>query len=170
LISNDFIDDNITAYDNGGNRWDGTILPAGLLGLIQSISGPIISETHYSDYDEPKEGCIDANNDGFCDSPRNITARLSIDNRPVVHQIYDETLRFSFRSMIRAPRWQGFGRVHWLYSRLYFGYALRLKRTQDFIQEAKNEVLPNLKEFDRGALGAITRPSWFKLNEFLKLL
>jgi len=33
------------------------------------------------------------------------------------------------------------------------GYALRLKRTQDFIQETKNEVLPNHKEFDRGALG-----------------
>jgi hypothetical protein len=65
MMSNDFIGNNITAYDSGGNRWDGTIPPAGLMGLIQSISGPIISGNHYSDYDEPKEGCVDANDDGF---------------------------------------------------------------------------------------------------------
>jgi parallel beta-helix repeat protein len=87
IMLNDFINNNITGYDSGGNHWEGTTPPEGLQGLIQYITGPVISGNHYSDYDEPKKGCIDANNDGFCDSPRNITAGLSIDKRPIVHQI-----------------------------------------------------------------------------------
>jgi parallel beta-helix repeat protein len=88
LISNDFIDNNITGYDSGGNHWNGTIQPDGLQRLIQFITGPVMSGNYYSDYDEPKEGCNDSNNDGFCDSPMNITAGMSEDNHPVVHQIH----------------------------------------------------------------------------------
>jgi parallel beta-helix repeat protein len=39
LISNDLINNNITAYDSGGNRWQGTVPPEGLQGLIQFIAG-----------------------------------------------------------------------------------------------------------------------------------
>ena len=37
----------------------------------------------WDDYDEPTEGCNDANNDGFCDAPRVISSTLNIkDNFP----------------------------------------------------------------------------------------
>jgi len=88
LMSNDFINNNITGYDSGGNHWNGTIQPEGLQRLIQLITGPVMSGNYYSDYDEPKEVCTDANNDGFCDMPMNITVGMSEDNHPVVRQIH----------------------------------------------------------------------------------
>lgn len=36
------------------------------------LKGAKIIGNHYSDYDEPGEGCNDTNSDGFCDEPRTI--------------------------------------------------------------------------------------------------
>lgn len=55
------------AYDAGINSWDN-----GKVG------------NHYGDYDEPDEGCIDADHNNICDSPHSILGGSSIDMSPLI--------------------------------------------------------------------------------------
>ncbi len=70
LYQNDLINNRIfNARDDSGanNRWNST-----------SIGN------HYSNYDKPGNGCIDANNDGICDAPYKIPGSShSIDYYPI---------------------------------------------------------------------------------------
>jgi len=51
------------------------------------LKGAKIIGNHYSDYDEPGEGCNDTNSDGFCDEPRTIGNGPGIDEHPLVAPI-----------------------------------------------------------------------------------
>jgi len=84
FISNDLLDNEISANDQGGNRWDGSLKAEGLQSLMELISGKQMKGNHYSDYDEPKEGCNDTNNDGICDQPRKINGGSSVDLYPSI--------------------------------------------------------------------------------------
>ena len=46
--------------------------------------GTKVYGNHYSDYDQPGEGCNDTNNDGFCDAPRKIGDGPNVDNYPSI--------------------------------------------------------------------------------------
>jgi parallel beta-helix repeat protein len=82
LISNDFLENRISSFDQDRNQWNGSVKTNGLESLMELISGKQMKGNHYSDYDEPKEGCNDNNHDGICDQPRNITAGKSVDLYP----------------------------------------------------------------------------------------
>ena len=69
IHSNDFLENRVAANDTVGNRWSMEMKEEGLMGLLK---GAKIIGNHYSDYDEPGEGCNDTNSDGFCDEPRTI--------------------------------------------------------------------------------------------------
>lgn len=73
MISNDLLDNSITASDNGvESHWNASVEAGGFQGLIELLSGPDIRGNHYSDFDEEAEGCFDANSDGICDGPKRI--------------------------------------------------------------------------------------------------
>jgi parallel beta-helix repeat protein len=55
VINNNFIDNSLQANSRGSIN-------------IFNLDAPI-GGNYWSDFDEPSEGCYDANNDGFCDSP-----------------------------------------------------------------------------------------------------
>jgi parallel beta-helix repeat protein len=83
FLSNDLLDNEITVSDSGiNNRWNGSVPAEGLKGLMELISGPRVLGNHYSDYDEEKEGCYDANQDKICDKPREIGSGPGKDNYP----------------------------------------------------------------------------------------
>lgn len=85
FVSNDFLENEIlTANDTNGNRWSEIEEAGGLQGLLSLITGAKVVGNHYSDYDEPGEGCNDTNNDGFCDTPRNIGNGSAFDNHPSI--------------------------------------------------------------------------------------
>jgi len=85
FLSNDLLDNEITVSDSGSNnRWNGSVPSEGLQGLMELISGPRVSGNHYSEYDEEKEGCIDANQDKICDTPRKIGSGPGMDNYPSI--------------------------------------------------------------------------------------
>jgi parallel beta-helix repeat protein len=84
FIANDFLDNEIPAFDLNRNHWNGSQKAVGLPGLMQLIFGTRIKGNHYSDYDEPEEGCKDVNSDGICDRPKNITGRRSVDLYPAI--------------------------------------------------------------------------------------
>ena len=85
FISNDLLEDNITVSDSGSNnRWNGSTKAEGLGSLLELISGPRVLGNHYSDYDEEKEGCYDANQDKICDTPKEIGNGPEVDNYPFV--------------------------------------------------------------------------------------
>lgn len=85
FVSNDFLENEIlTANDTNGNRWSEGEKAGGLQGLLSFITGAKVIGNHYSDYDEPGEGCNDTNNDGFCDLPRNIGNGSAFDNHPSI--------------------------------------------------------------------------------------
>ena len=71
--SNDFLDNEISSSDQGGNNWSGSMTLIGLKRFTQSASPQKIKANHFNDYDEPGEGCIDLNDDDLCDQPRNLT-------------------------------------------------------------------------------------------------
>jgi parallel beta-helix repeat protein len=79
---NELVDNNITAYDCGENKWEACVAFGDNQDLLKSLASPVICGNYYSDYDEPKEGCYDVDKDGFCDKPRHITGGHSIDNHP----------------------------------------------------------------------------------------
>ena len=83
FLSNDLMNNNITVSDSGRNtRWNGTVEAEGLQSLLELISGPQVVGNYYSDYDEEKEGCSDANQDKICDKPRKIGSGPGMDNYP----------------------------------------------------------------------------------------
>jgi len=85
FLSNDLLENEITISDSGSNnRWNGSVPAEGLQGLMELISGPLAKGNHYSDYDEEKEGCSDANQDKICDKPREIGSGPDMDNYPLV--------------------------------------------------------------------------------------
>ena len=84
LYSNDFLENRVSANDTGGNRWGMEIKEGGLFGLLKSAK---LVGNHYSDFDEPGEGCNDTNSDGFCDEPRMIRDGPGIDEHPLVAPI-----------------------------------------------------------------------------------
>jgi len=85
FVSNDFLENEIlTANDTNGNQWSVREEAGGLQGLLSLITGAKVIGNHYSDYDEPGEGCNDTNNDGFCDLPRNIGNGSAFDNHPSI--------------------------------------------------------------------------------------
>lgn len=83
--SNDLLENEITVSDSGSNnRWNVSVPANGLQGLVELISGPRIIGNHYSDYDEEKDGCIDANQDKICDEPKKMGNGQVMDNYPAV--------------------------------------------------------------------------------------
>ena len=85
FLSNDLLENEIlTANETSGNRWSEGEKAGGLQGLLSLITGATVSGNHYSDYDEPGEGCNDTNNDGFCDLPRNIGNGSAFDGYPSI--------------------------------------------------------------------------------------
>ncbi|MEM0499289.1 MAG: NosD domain-containing protein [Methanothrix sp.] len=66
IYNNTLIDNEVNAIDDGNNQWDN-----GILG------------NHYSDFDEPEEGCRDRNRDGMCDSAHEIEGGMSTDRHPL---------------------------------------------------------------------------------------
>ena len=84
FMANDFLENDIDASDRGGNQWNGTLKAEGLQRIVEFIEGKEIKGNHYSDYDEPNEGCNDTNSDGVCDLPRRINGGLSYDSYPSI--------------------------------------------------------------------------------------
>jgi len=84
IHSNDFLENRVAANDTVGNRWSMEMKEEGLMGLLK---GAKVIGNHYSDYDEPGEGCNDTNSDGFCDEPRTIRNGPGIDEHPLVAPI-----------------------------------------------------------------------------------
>jgi parallel beta-helix repeat protein len=83
FLSNDLLENEITVSDSGSNsRWNGSVPAEGLQGLMELISGQRVIGNHYSDYDEEKEGCIDANQDKICDKPKEIGSGPGKDSYP----------------------------------------------------------------------------------------
>lgn len=66
IYNNTLINNEVNAIDDGNNQWDN-----GTLG------------NHYSDFDEPEEGCRDRNRDGICDSAHEIEGGMSTDRHPL---------------------------------------------------------------------------------------
>ena len=84
FLSNDLLDNEISANDTSLNRWSEGEKAGGLQGLLAWIMGAKVYGNHYSDYDQPGEGCNDTNNDGFCDVPRKIGDGPNLDNYPTI--------------------------------------------------------------------------------------
>ncbi|MCQ8903796.1 MAG: right-handed parallel beta-helix repeat-containing protein [Methanothrix sp.] len=66
IYNNTLINNEENAVDDGNNQWDN-----GAIG------------NHYSDFDEPEEGCRDRNRDGMCDSAHEIEGGMSTDRHPL---------------------------------------------------------------------------------------
>jgi len=85
FISNDLLENQIAARDQGGNSWNSSSRKSGgLQGLVDLITGNQMKGNHYSDYDKPREGCNDTNSDGFCDLPKRIVDGSSVDHYPSI--------------------------------------------------------------------------------------
>jgi parallel beta-helix repeat protein len=74
FVSNDLLDNNITVSDEGNSTWDVSVELTGMQALVGLFTGKAEQNfgNHYSDYDEPAEGCEDADGNGMCDKPREI--------------------------------------------------------------------------------------------------
>lgn len=70
IYHNNFIDNEINAYDNGSNSWDNGYPSGG---------------NYWSDFDEPSEGAYDNNSDGIVDSPYHIPGGNNVDRYPFIH-------------------------------------------------------------------------------------
>ncbi|HNX39729.1 MAG TPA: NosD domain-containing protein [Methanothrix sp.] len=81
FTSNDLLDNNITANDDGNSTWNVSVKLAGMKAIVGLLTGKGEQNfgNHYSDYDEPSEGCEDADGNGLCDMPRKIRAGSSVD-------------------------------------------------------------------------------------------
>jgi len=74
IASNDLLDNNITASDDGNSTWNASAKLTGMQALVGLFTGKTVQSlgNHYSDYDEASEGCEDADGNGLCDRPRRI--------------------------------------------------------------------------------------------------
>jgi parallel beta-helix repeat protein len=91
LYLNNLTNNTHNAYDNGANQWDN-----GSVG------------NHYSDFDEPFEGCFDNNTDGICDSPHIIGS--SVDRYPLVSLDFDappELVEYTISNRLISPDGDG---------------------------------------------------------------
>jgi parallel beta-helix repeat protein len=84
FIANDFLDNEISATDQGSNNWSGSLKAQNLKGFVGELDEAKIKGNHYSDYDEPSEGCKDLNDDGLCDLRKKISGGKSIDINPSI--------------------------------------------------------------------------------------
>jgi parallel beta-helix repeat protein len=84
FLSNDLLDNQITVNDTSINHWSEGEKAGGLQGLLGMITGAKVYGNHYSDYDQPSQGCNDTNNDGFCDAPRKIGDGPNVDKYPSI--------------------------------------------------------------------------------------
>jgi parallel beta-helix repeat protein len=84
IIANDFLNNEISASDQGNNLWYGSLKVQGLQSLKELIFGKNKKGNHYSDYENPKQGCNDTNHDGVCDLPKKINGGKSIDLYPAI--------------------------------------------------------------------------------------
>ena len=80
FIANDLIYNRVAAKDEGENLWNGILQAEGQQSLAESAVENQMRGNHYSDFDEPKEGCKDLNNDGLCDRRKKIDGGRSIDS------------------------------------------------------------------------------------------
>jgi parallel beta-helix repeat protein len=80
FLSNDLQKNQITANDTSLNHWSNGEKAGSLQDLLGMITGAKVYGNHYSDYDQPNEGCNDTNDDGFCDVPRKIGGGPNFDN------------------------------------------------------------------------------------------
>lgn len=88
FVSNNFLENDISARDQGRNSWNSSSQKSdGLQGILELFTGTKMKGNHYSDYDEPEEGCNDSDRDGICDLPKRIDSGSSIDHRPSVSEI-----------------------------------------------------------------------------------
>jgi parallel beta-helix repeat protein len=88
FMMNDLLYNDLTVYDSGNSTWEGDDGTDGLQGVLESLDGKNIKGNYYSDYSRPEDGCSDANNDGFCDSPRKIEGGENTDNFPLTAPIH----------------------------------------------------------------------------------
>ncbi len=85
MYRNDLLQNEIAAYDRGNDSWNSSTEAEGLQKLAELVTGKQVNGNHYSDYDEPREGCNDTNEDGFCDQPRKIEGGSLVDLYPSIY-------------------------------------------------------------------------------------
>lgn len=83
---NDLLENEIAAHDKSNNSWSGRKMAEGIQPFAEFMVGKQVKGNHYSDYDEPEEGCKDSNDDGICDKPRKIKGGSSVDEYPLIAQ------------------------------------------------------------------------------------
>lgn len=82
IYLNNLAENNISAYDTGNNQW---YQNTGALGdTVRLVPGNGAVGNHYSDFDQPGQGCNDTNGDGICDSHYKINGSSNIDNYPLI--------------------------------------------------------------------------------------
>lgn len=82
--SNDFLDNEISSSDPGGNKWSASMTLIGLKSLMKSERRQKIGANHFTDFDEPGEGCNDLNDDFLCDQPKKLSIPIELSkNIPV---------------------------------------------------------------------------------------
>ena len=88
FVSNDFLENEISARDQDRNSWNSSSQKSdGLQGILELFTGTQMKGNHYSDYDEPEEGCEDSDKDGICDLPKRIESGSSFDHRSSVSEV-----------------------------------------------------------------------------------
>jgi parallel beta-helix repeat protein len=81
IYQNSLVKNNISAYDGGSNQWYEEVAAAsGIKGLANAQEAV---GNHYSDFNQPGQGCNDTNGDGICDSPYRIRGGSNVDNYPL---------------------------------------------------------------------------------------
>jgi parallel beta-helix repeat protein len=81
IYLNSLVKNNISAYDGGSNQW--YEYAGAERGIMRLAPGFKASGNHYSDFDQPGEGCNDTNKDGICDLPYKIRGSLNVDKYPL---------------------------------------------------------------------------------------
>jgi parallel beta-helix repeat protein len=82
IYLNSLVNNNISAYDGGSNRWyEETGAENGIKGLVPA---PQAVGNYYSDSDRLGQGCNDTNKDGICDSPYKINGSSNVDKYPLI--------------------------------------------------------------------------------------
>jgi parallel beta-helix repeat protein len=81
IYLNSLVKNNISAYDGGSNQWYEDVVAAN--GIKRLANGQEAVGNHYSDFNQPGQGCNDTNGDGICDSPYRIRGGSNVDNYPL---------------------------------------------------------------------------------------
>jgi len=87
--SNDFLDNEVSSSDQGGNNWSASMTLIGLKRFTQSASLKKIGANHFTDYDEPGEGCNDLNEDFLCDQPKKLSIPIELSKS--IHVDWNQT-------------------------------------------------------------------------------